>query len=588
MPIRSLNDLDDAAVLQADIAIAGGGACGLTLARALSGSGLRVLVLESGGLEEDATHEALNRVEMAEGCWQPTEAQLRDRYHRNLTRLWDGAVQGYGVRCRGLGGATQAWAGKSAPFDPIDYAARPWVPLSGWPIAPEDLAPDLARAAELLNLGPGHYDDSFWPRSGRRPPQPSLANGAFETMFWQFARSRRRATDIMRFGADFRAAPPADVEVLTHATVTRITSSEGGGRVTGFAVQSLAGRRATVEAPTCVLAASTIENARLLLLSTDGQPAGLGNAHDQVGRCLMDHPTATIARAGPGQVTDLAARFGLFPLRDAGRTYVYMHGLRLSAAFQQAEAALNGAVFVTEERAPDDPFAALRRLLRRRSEKPLADAVSVAKSPLRLARGAAARALERGLLPAAVSRRVVDTALRLFPNAVAQDYQSGRLPVKLSGLRFEATTEQPPDPENRVMLSDQRDALGLPIPRIRWTAGPAARDNLLRIGQALQDSFSAAGLPPPIPEPWLRDGDPQAAAAIDLGHPLGSTRMSADPRTGVVDADCAVHGVSGLYVCGGSVLPTSGHANPTLMMLAVTLRLSRRLLRRRGATGGKG
>jgi hypothetical protein len=43
----------------------------------------------------------------------------------------------------------------------------------------------------------------------------------------------------------------------------------------------------------------------------------------------------------------------------------------------------------------------------------------------------------------------VDLALRLFPNTVAQDYQFGKLPLKLSGLRFEATTEQPPDPENR-------------------------------------------------------------------------------------------------------------------------------------------
>ena len=128
-----------------------------------------------------------------------------------------------------------------------------------------------------------------------------------------------------------------------------------------------------------------------------------------------------------------------------------------------------------------------------------------------------------------------------------------------------------------MTLSEARDPLGLPIAQVNWSAGAAARANLLRLGTVLCESFERAGLPALIPEPWVRDKTPEAATVIDLGHSLGTTRMSDDPRQGVVDRNCAVHGVTGQYAIGGSVFPTSGHANPTLMMLALTLRLAEHL-----------
>ncbi len=54
---------------------------------------------------------------------------------------------------------------------------------------------------------------------------------------------------------------------------------------------------------------------------------------------------------------------------------------------------------------------------------------------------------------------------------------------------------------------------------------------------------------------------------------MGTTRMHADPKQGVVDENCRMHGVSNLYVAGSSVFPTSGHVNPTLTIVALALRL---------------
>jgi choline dehydrogenase-like flavoprotein len=60
----------------------------------------------------------------------------------------------------------------------------------------------------------------------------------------------------------------------------------------------------------------------------------------------------------------------------------------------------------------------------------------------------------------------------------------------------------------------------------------------------------------------------------DASHHLGTTRMSADAKTGVVDANCQLHGVDNLYIAGSSVFPTAGHANPTLTIAAMSLRLA--------------
>ena len=55
---------------------------------------------------------------------------------------------------------------------------------------------------------------------------------------------------------------------------------------------------------------------------------------------------------------------------------------------------------------------------------------------------------------------------------------------------------------------------------------------------------------------------------------MGTTRMHRDPKQGVVDPDCRVHGLANLYVAGAAVFPTAGCANPTFTLVAMSLRLS--------------
>jgi choline dehydrogenase-like flavoprotein len=53
--------------------------------------------------------------------------------------------------------------------------------------------------------------------------------------------------------------------------------------------------------------------------------------------------------------------------------------------------------------------------------------------------------------------------------------------------------------------------------------------------------------------------------------------MADDPKRGVVDRNCKVHGVENLYVAGSSVFPTSAASNPTLTIVALALRLAKHI-----------
>ncbi|MBG1269424.1 GMC family oxidoreductase [Nostoc sp. WHI] len=69
------------------------------------------------------------------------------------------------------------------------------------------------------------------------------------------------------------------------------------------------------------------------------------------------------------------------------------------------------------------------------------------------------------------------------------------------------------------------------------------------------------------------DGD-RPVASLSTHHNMGTTRMLHDPKQGVVDANCQVHGISNLFITGSSVFPTGGYANPTLTIVALAIRLA--------------
>ena len=561
--------------IETDLAIIGGGAAGLTIAREFLGRPTRVLILESGELKEQPCFTELNAVESVGEPRFAAQMQKRIELVGANCPSWSNEVQRFGVRCRVFGGSSQAWLGKSTVFDEIDFAQREWVPNSGWPFAATTLAPYIDRAAEALNLGPNYYDDRLWELIGMAPLAPKLDPKVLNSWFWQFARSRSNHRDILRLGPEFITVSAPNVRVLLNATVTRINTDMTGAAFEGLEMSTRQGDRFRVQAKAAVLAASAVENPRLLLASTSNRhPIGLGNQNDLVGRFLMDHPSGTIGHFRAEDAPSILERFGFYGIKHHGRTYIYTHGLVLSKELQRREKLLHCAAYMAQEYAIDDPWSALRRLLRADVKQPISDLAAVVSGAKLLAKGLGTRLFESNAVPQQVRNFVVDAIIRANPNFVVREFQTQGMPHKLKGIVINGLTEQRPDPESRITLSDKRDALGVPIARINWQIDEQAHRSLIRLGHLLLDELPRAGFPAPILEDWIAEERPQDSDITDIGHASGTTRMSDDPRRGVVNSKCQVHGVAGLYVAGASVFPTSGHANPTLMLMSLAIRLA--------------
>ena len=491
--LLDIADLEPVATFAADLCVVGGGPAGLSIARELSSSRLRVVVLESGGLELDGETQHL--------------------YSGPCRGTLLAGLSGYLAtsRLRYLGGASNHWQGWCRRHDALDYEVRDWVLESGWPLELERLGPYYHRASELCRV-PDFDDhrDASTLRAALLGEDPD-----FETTFFHMSPPVRFGE---AFGGELAGAP--DVRVVLHANVLDLRTDRSRRRVTAVDAASLGGRRLTVRSRGVVLACGGIENARLLL-AAGGDGLGLGNERDLVGRYFMDHPSVHLGQLVMPYWRHLMRPYGY--LGAGGRRQTVRAALRTSEALQRRERLLN-AVFVF------DPIGA--------EEAPelAPEVMALATDVLQLAEG--------------------------HPDPANGSNFVGALRAEI---------EQIPDPENRVTLTDERDALGMPRAALRWTIGEQDEASLQGSVRALVRSLGSrlrarVHLPEEIGAIW--------EASVPSNHHMGTTRMSTTPDRGVVDTDCRVHGIDNLWIAGSSVFPTSGCSNPTLTLIALALRLA--------------
>jgi choline dehydrogenase-like flavoprotein len=130
--------------------------------------------------------------------------------------------------------------------------------------------------------------------------------------------------------------------------------------------------------------------------------------------------------------------------------------------------------------------------------------------------------------------------------------------------------EQVPNPASRVRLGAARDRFDQQQVELNWVVEPADKEIVRRVAELLASEVGNRGIgrvQALVDEGWSNE----MSAAL---HPVGTTRMHVDPKHGVVDQDCRVHGIDNLFVAGSSVFPTSGYINPTLTIVALALRLA--------------
>lgn len=552
MKIRDIRTLPAGTVIDTELALIGSGPSGLTVAREFAGSRTEVLILESGGIEFDPAIQKLNTVE---NIGEPGLRKNSPPPPRGYTDAfeWLNDIPAFELRNRILGGSSHTWVGKCAAFDAMDYAARPWIPFSGWPVTGTDLAPFIDRAGHILNLGPNVYDERLCELLHSPPTALKLDPDLLRPFFWQFSYSRGAAKQPMRFAADYGNLDAPNVQILTYATATEIRTDDTAARVVSLEARSGDGSRVIVRPKILVLCAGGIENARLLLASDRLDPKGIGNDRDVVGRYLADHPRTVLGYFTEDPAGSVQERFGFYGLVGSEKLHYYLHGLALSPRLQEEEGLLNCAAFVAKTHAEDDPWSALRRITHRSTKSVVNDLMAITSSPGMLARGAYSRLVKK--------------------RGVAH---------KFDQMRLECMTEQRPNPDSRITLSARRDKLDIRQARVDWRISTQEIASVARLARTISSEFVRTGLPQPKLADWIAADAPERANFSDMAHPAGTTRMGRSPDTSVVDENAKVHGVEGLYITGSSVFPTPGHANPTLMVVALAVRLADHLKSRLG------
>jgi choline dehydrogenase-like flavoprotein len=148
-----------------------------------------------------------------------------------------------------------------------------------------------------------------------------------------------------------------------------------------------------------------------------------------------------------------------------------------------------------------------------------------------------------------------------------------------SGAWVDLNFEQRPNRDSRVLLGNDRDRLGQRRVQLDWRLSETDRKTATRALDVAAQEFGRIGLGRARIALDLSHDASWPANMISSCHHSGTARMSNDPRTGVVDADCRVHSIDNLYVAGSAVFPTAGYANPTLTIVALAQRLAEHLER---------
>lgn len=554
--IRDFDRSEGPDTLDCELCIVGSGPVGLAIALEFEGSPARVVVLETGGDAHEAAAEAVSAFENAG--------------HRR--------VHPSAVRRRIFGGTSSVWSGRCVPFAALDLQQRDWIPGSGWPLQADEVSPYLQRAGRLLQAGPAVYDDGLWALLGERPPSSPWDPASFETQVFQASvvrhpRTREipapsdpasgnlellnhssvpQAEDIAELARE-RMQASRNVTVLLHAHALEVETDATGRRAGAVRIQSPSGRRGQVRAREVVLACGAIDNARLLMLSRSTLAGGMGDSFDVVGRYLMDHHYAVVATLEGTQGRKLRRRMGYRWFDVKGQRHVVVTGASLSAQRQREEQLPRATLFTFEHVARPAAITAARQVAQGlRPGRPLADA---------------------GTWRAAL----------LHPLDLAQDvsdrYLSHRPPLSpVSRIDIGCNVEQLPDADSRVTLAESRDVFGQPRARIDWRLNEREYLGYIRTAELFAGECRRLELEQPVLGSWVREPAVDWRGALhDMAHPMGTTRMSDSPRHGVVDRHGAVHGIEGLHVAGSSVFPTGGTSNPTLMAVALALRLADRL-----------
>ncbi|HVJ64077.1 MAG TPA: GMC family oxidoreductase [Bdellovibrionota bacterium] len=500
-------------ILETDICVIGTGIGGGTLVNGLVAAGQRFVVVEAGNFGKNSTVLGTKKVG-------------RDFGLRSTTHV-------------GVGGTSNLWHGVLSPLDEMDFSARDWVPNSGWPIGAQDLEPYYQDAAQVLGVETYEY---FSPAALSETLKESLDSLTFHRSVFKNKIFQQPVPPVnFKHVIKKLLSRSEDQHCLYNAVALELRAEGAGTNVTSLVVgRAGTGKTLLVKAKRFVVAAGALESPRLLLNSRRGAltPA---LANENIGRYLMDHPMGNLCQVELKK----PLRAHIYSDTRYGSNMKIKTGLELQDELQRKHRLGNHNFFFR---------ASFKRGIHNDSEK-------IKLSLLAFKDGGVSLRDVWKLL----------TNLNVVAQILAYKF-SLNVKYRFADLFF--LTEQYPEPSNRVILSETRDAFGYPVAEVHWHVPESEIQQMNQWFRLVkEETFPDSHYEFSHAEKDLNWNEIYTSAA----HHVGTLRMGATPTQGVVDRNLQVFGVPNLYVCDGSVFTTSGNVNSGFTIAAFACRLCHHL-----------
>jgi len=556
-----------------DAIVVGSGACGGWAAMQLSQAGMKVLMLEAGSNvvpAHDFHHRFLYEMEFR-GQNRPGTLRRYTGTERNYRIMLDSTENPYTTapgtsyqwtRSRCLGGRTMHWARASdrmADYE-LKAASRDGYGMD-WAVSYADMKPYYDRVERFIGVSGAIEGLPQFPDGEFLPP---MALNCAETIFTAASNSlgwrttHRRLAQLTRMhnnrppchycgncvngcdvGAMFNTVavtlPPAlktgNLEVLTDS-VAACVRTNNENRAQGITyIERFTMKSIDVDAKYVILAASTLENTRLMLLSAKG---GLANSSGLLGYYMMDQVSG-------GGVSGILPKLRGGPARlDDGKSA----GITIPN-FQNIDKKTQRKDFI------------------------------------------------RGYVINATGGQTEYPQYAASVPGYGSEWKKEIKNRYVAQARvWNAGGEMLAQKENFVELDPEvKDHWGIPVLKIHFTHSDNDRKLIADLQQRAEELSrkaggeviaglgrgGPAGFPGGPGSPDANNGAPRDRLGGAI-HEVGTARMSVDPRQGVLNSYCQTHDIPNLYVFGGNAFPSTGDKHPTLTMMALSARGCDRIL----------
>ena len=513
-----------------DVCIIGAGPAGITLAHKLSeNDNIKISIIESGDLSFNSKIQKLNLGECLEFGNYP---------HKDYSVSH--------ARIRQFGGTSNVWAGWSGPLEKNDFDERSWIEGSGWPIEYKDLEPFYKESQDILNLSKFIYDKTVYDYYPDAYSKSYLKE--FKNIFWQFSDPPVKFNH--KYFRYFKNKK--NIKLFLKNTVTDLKKVDNKITEVVCVKDSV---KLIFKSKIFILACGAIENAAILLnFQEKNMTEKFENTN--IGKYFMEHPHCTIGY-GYTRNNNFLACYSKNEIKELDNIK-FLSGVVISNEIQK--------------------------------ENKITNCVSVFL-PNNFLEIQSAVILRYNLALKAFNFNFFNLSIQLL-NDIKKIYLSTFEILKNITLRRKkfyivARIEQVPNKNSRVYLSKIKNEYGNFLPILDWQMKTQDLKALLINFNEIKLNLEKKDIANIYPFEFIEKMQNQKFDMIEgkwdkqlkkevfgVGHHMGTTRMGKNKNKSVVDVNLKVHEIENLYCAGSSVFPTCGYINPTLTIVALSLRLA--------------